>query len=372
MMNKVICFCLISSISCNGVHCLNFSDYTRNPINFDIKVDLPLYSVDCKKHDPSLGAKYYLSDIKMETLYQLDDKGRLNRFDKYAEAAKLYPDFAEMLKKHNEGFYRKKIDESFDYDSFETESTFFEYLKKVLDETFGDDASNDQTNHVLPCNTSVADNKNSDSDDDSLQYRIWEFFNPTYSSDDELDDDSEDMYYEYVGDGYYEIPLDKLANITVNGGQNIDDVKMPIITHTYNHNMPHGYERLTIPRDVAEIGDYAFSDMIINNITIRNGVERICKYAFYSTTGLYQLDLPPSIVEIEESAFQNCNLNTLTLYKDVMAIGNNAFDNCYKLEYVVVYYRGMDSEQDRVTKLLRDAGVKCRINFKPKASIKLY
>ncbi|MDD3946644.1 MAG: leucine-rich repeat protein, partial [Clostridia bacterium] len=72
-------------------------------------------------------------------------------------------------------------------------------------------------------------------------------------------------------------------------------------------------EMYSVPESIEIIAEYAFAHKrTLNKIVLPEGVEYICKYAFYDT-GIENLSLPQSIESIEEGAFQGAQDGTSPL-----------------------------------------------------------
>jgi hypothetical protein len=95
----------------------------------------------------------------------------------------------------------------------------------------------------------------------------------------------------------------------------------------------------TIPGSVTSIGENAFSDCGVTEVTILNGVTSIGDGAFNGCAYLTSIALPGSITSIGAYAFYNCNdLTSLTIPGSVTSIGAYAFSACARL--TDVYFGG--------------------------------
>ncbi len=73
-----------------------------------------------------------------------------------------------------------------------------------------------------------------------------------------------------------------------------------------------GFEALTIPEGVTEIGDRAFADCIeLASIQLPQGITSIGEQAFYSCDLLPSITLPASITHLGDGAFSGCPLMTV-------------------------------------------------------------
>ncbi len=113
------------------------------------------------------------------------------------------------------------------------------------------------------------------------------------------------------------------------------DVELPhfgirdnVLEHYYGET-----ESLVIPKNVKEIGRYAFSGcQSLVSINIPDGVTKIRIGAFYRCKSLKSIVIPNSVVEIGESAFLCCKSLELIIIPDtVKEIGMHAFLGCKSL-----------------------------------------
>ena len=101
---------------------------------------------------------------------------------------------------------------------------------------------------------------------------------------------------------------------------------------------PIGSDRIeyTVPDTVVTIGEDSFSDSILQEITIQDGVTSIGATAFLYCTELTQITIPDSVTSIGNSAFENCeSLESVTL-NSVETIGRYTFSKCSSLKTAVL------------------------------------
>ena len=83
---------------------------------------------------------------------------------------------------------------------------------------------------------------------------------------------------------------------------------------------------LVLPKDLKIIGEAAFSNSTVSNITFNDKLEIIGAGAFYGCVNLNEISFPLSLKEIGETAFQNCtSLEEITLNEGLLKIGKLAF-----------------------------------------------
>lgn len=107
------------------------------------------------------------------------------------------------------------------------------------------------------------------------------------------------------------------------------------IIETATGKLVKGCGLTVIPKEVREIGEYAFFGMCMPaNFVVPEGVQTIDSSAF-SGCDFYSVRLPKSLRVIGSSAFCNCKLlNRVDADSPELFIGNDAFRFCYSLESV--------------------------------------
>ena len=93
-----------------------------------------------------------------------------------------------------------------------------------------------------------------------------------------------------------------------------------------------------IPKDVAEMGDGAFSESkALTHVTIPSSVTRISRFAFASCTSLTHITIPSKVTVIYLMAFYGCSaLTHVTIPSSVTWIGYSAFTGCSALTHVTI------------------------------------
>ncbi|MCD7825738.1 MAG: leucine-rich repeat domain-containing protein [Clostridiaceae bacterium] len=125
----------------------------------------------------------------------------------------------------------------------------------------------------------------------------------------------------------------------------LEDADEPSMTvATYNDV---ALEDITIPNtviyqdteyQVTQIGESAFeSNVLLQKITIPEGVTVLDTNAFYSCPALTEVVLPDTLESIGESCFAECpELSEINLPDSLQSLGQEAFCNCTALEKITV------------------------------------
>ena len=88
---------------------------------------------------------------------------------------------------------------------------------------------------------------------------------------------------------------------------------------------------------MTSIGERAFSNKPITNVTIPNTVTSIGASAFYCCRSLTSVTIPNSVTSIGDSAFSSCDsMTSVTIPNSVTVIGKFAFGNCDSLTSVTI------------------------------------
>lgn len=112
----------------------------------------------------------------------------------------------------------------------------------------------------------------------------------------------------------------------------IPDAVYSIGSHCFYQSTFDG--KLSLGKDVCEIGDYAFAfSKITGDIDIPDAVLSLGSYAFYWSNFTGNIRIGNSLEEIPENCFHRCYRasGTLTIGNNVKKIGSHAFDACYSL-----------------------------------------
>ena len=91
-----------------------------------------------------------------------------------------------------------------------------------------------------------------------------------------------------------------------------------------------------IPEGVKEIGDGAFKETSIEEITMPNTVDKIGGIAFADCKNLKRVTLNEGLKEIGDGAFSETSIESITTPSTVERIGEGAFSNCKNLKTVTL------------------------------------
>ena len=95
---------------------------------------------------------------------------------------------------------------------------------------------------------------------------------------------------------------------------------------------------ITVPNSVTSIGNFAFSNCTgLTSITIPDSIISIGNGAFGYCLGLTSITIPSGVTSIEDQTFLGCtNLMSITLQGNVTSIGNYAFSQCSSLTSITL------------------------------------
>lgn len=89
----------------------------------------------------------------------------------------------------------------------------------------------------------------------------------------------------------------------------------------------YSLKNVSIPKNIKTIKSYAFSDCYnLKDLDLNEGLETIEEYAFSYCDSLNQVVLPKTLKHIGRGAFYNC-VTSFILYKTIESIEDNAFDS---------------------------------------------
>ena len=86
-------------------------------------------------------------------------------------------------------------------------------------------------------------------------------------------------------------------------------------------------ENVTIPNGVMSIGQYAFQYTHITSITLPPGITNIPLYTFRHCSSLFQINMSDEVTELSSYAFSSCNFTVFVIPEKVTSIGSFCFQN---------------------------------------------
>ena len=150
---------------------------------------------------------------------------------------------------------------------------------------------------------------------------------------------------EYLTDYFTEIEVDGVVMDEITGQYTFDTVGYHVVKYTladpteigdYAFAGCQNMMRVDMPTGITTIGDYAFYDTDLRNITIPETVTTIGDYAFKKGSdivyeGSASLIIPNSVTSIGQQAFYNYEYQITTIYvgENVSSIGDGAFAEQY-------------------------------------------
>ncbi|GHV18617.1 hypothetical protein FACS189493_8110 [Spirochaetia bacterium] len=88
-----------------------------------------------------------------------------------------------------------------------------------------------------------------------------------------------------------------------------------------------GIQSVVIPDTITEIGEGAFANNPLTNVTFGKGLKTILSGAFSNNRSLTTLVIPDGVTEIARDAFSDCWLSGITFGKGLVKIGYSAFQH---------------------------------------------
>ena len=147
----------------------------------------------------------------------------------------------------------------------------------------------------------------------------------------EVTDDSVSAVSGTTGDCTWELNENGTLTISGNGAMDSYIPRYPAPWSNYEFN------KVVIEYGVTSIGNHAFSNSKMTNITIPNSVKSIGKFAFLSCTNLKDIIVPDGITSIEEGVFYDCKIvESIDLPDTITNIDYCAFKGCTKLESITI------------------------------------
>lgn len=136
-----------------------------------------------------------------------------------------------------------------------------------------------------------------------------------------------------------EATFDALPDYAFDGLISLSNVKLPEGVRTIGEYAFRDTQiwEITIPSTITTIGQYAFANTRLQNITFAEGsrLQNISQYAFQNCTSLQEVIMPNTVTTIGECAFGGCSaLQTLWFSDEMVTIDDNVCFNCTQLSDV--------------------------------------
>ena len=147
--------------------------------------------------------------------------------------------------------------------------------------------------------------------------------------------------YDFQNNGiYYCIRGDNEASVASNGNANCynGDVTVPNAVYLYGNKMTvtgvsskafannSGIKKVVLPNSITEIGNDAFWQSSLTQITLPKNITKIDRHTFYGCQSLSSITIPDKVTAICDSAFAYCTgLRNVVLPEGIKTIGQMAF-----------------------------------------------
>lgn len=95
-------------------------------------------------------------------------------------------------------------------------------------------------------------------------------------------------------------------------------------------------ETVILGANIKTIGEYAFTESSVKNVTIPDGVKTIPDRCFYGCTNLTSIALPASVTKIGWQAFLGSGLTSFEMPNSIETISSGCFGDCRSLESVTL------------------------------------
>lgn len=134
-----------------------------------------------------------------------------------------------------------------------------------------------------------------------------------------------------IGDGAFSNT--NLENVVMNGGQEIGD-------RAFSETR---IQEITVPSEVKKIGEYAFSDCTkLVKVKLSSGLEEIEQGAFCGCSKLTKVTLPSGLKKIGESAFYGTGIKSIIFPETTSEIGIGVVDNCPNLTNITILNKDVE------------------------------
>lgn len=125
----------------------------------------------------------------------------------------------------------------------------------------------------------------------------------------------------------------RLINISVTNGGGGGDVPSNLSEWTYDDD--GNLKSITYTAETIPTSAYSYSKL--TDVTIKDSVRSIERYAFSHCGNLTNVNIPNSVTRINSSVFRNCdNLTSIAIPNSVTSIGASAFNQCRSLSSVTI------------------------------------
>ncbi len=98
---------------------------------------------------------------------------------------------------------------------------------------------------------------------------------------------------------------------------------------------PLAVKRVVIEEGITQVGTEAFSDCMMESISLPNTLTRIVGYTFKDCKALKSISIPDNVV-IEGYAFSGCSNMESVFLEDNVTICSKAFENCYGKKFATI------------------------------------
>lgn len=134
--------------------------------------------------------------------------------------------------------------------------------------------------------------------------------------------------------------IDENDMLTISGTGNMNDYRDPIDINSVGEEVPWGYENIkaiSISDGIEYIGNSAFAQTQITELTIPDSVKRIGFSAFRDCEDLKRINIPNGVTIIPANIFNGCcNLKSITIPENVIRIEKNAFSGCSIIDNIII------------------------------------
>lgn len=135
------------------------------------------------------------------------------------------------------------------------------------------------------------------------------------------------------------IDANKTVEITPDDGYALSkvtaNVSVPVVDGgDYSKFISGNLYTVTIPADVAVIGEGVFNYTGVYEVVMHNNITTICNRAFYQTANLKKITIPASVNYIGQSVFAYSNIEEATIQCTPRSYDYYMFDSCSKLKKV--------------------------------------